>query len=85
MTLAVLGGTGIFVTTADAKFVRSNIAFILTLYSSLFYSGYSWTTGTILNGRLIFSDMRYVINSNTPSGGINVIERSRSNLPKRTH
>jgi len=33
----------------------------------------------------MFYDTRYVITSNKPSGGIKVMLRSRSNLPRRTH
>lgn len=82
---AVFGGTGIVATTVLAKLVLSKMALIFTLNSTLFQSGNSQTTGTILNGRLMFSEIRYVMTSNIPSGGINVIDLSRSNLPSLTH
>jgi len=41
--------------------------------------------GCTLNGRCIFEVARYLINSNSPSGGINDIVLSESNLPSFTH
>lgn len=45
----------------------------------------SYITGVTLKGRLILLDTRYVITSNSPSGGMKVIDRSRSNRPSLTH
>ena len=44
----------------------------------------SCTAGMIRNGRFTFSVTLYLINSNSPSGGMKVIVRSASNLPSRT-
>ena len=46
LTVAALGGTGILATTFEAKLVLSKIALILTLYSSLFSSGYLLMLGS---------------------------------------
>ncbi len=45
----------------------------------------SCTAGIIRKGRLMLLVTRYLINSNSPSGGIKVMDLSASNFPKRTH
>ena len=84
-TEAAFAGTGILITTLLAKLECSKIDRILIEYSILLSSANSYTMGVTLNGRLMFDDTRYVITSNNPSGGMNVIDLSRSNLPSRTH
>jgi hypothetical protein len=84
-TVAVLVGTGILTTTLLAKLECSKIDLSLIWYSILLSSANSCITGVTLNGRLILLETLYVITSKRPSGGINVIERSLSNLPSLTH
>jgi len=62
------------------------IEYSITLtYTSILFFPTSVKTGMILKGRLMFSVIRYVINSNSPSGGINVMALSLSNLGSLTH
>mmetsp|Transcript_9182 Transcript_9182/g.17512 ORF Transcript_9182/g.17512 Transcript_9182/m.17512 type:complete len:238 (-) Transcript_9182:545-1258(-) len=84
LALEVFLGTGIFTTTCVANNWSEKLAMILTFIETLVKLASSCTAGMTLNGRLILSVTRYLINSNSPSGGINVMVRSASNLPKRT-
>ena len=76
LTLAAFDGTGILMTTLFAKFECSKIDRSMISYSILFSSGNSYTIGVTLKGKLMFYDTRYVITSNSPSGGMNVIDLS---------
>ena len=85
LTWAVFGGTGILQTTLVPKLLSSKMALSLMLTSILFDSGYSWMTGTILKGKLMFSLILYVITSKMPTGGMKVIDLSLSKRPNLTH
>mmetsp|Transcript_67486 Transcript_67486/g.106844 ORF Transcript_67486/g.106844 Transcript_67486/m.106844 type:complete len:212 (+) Transcript_67486:190-825(+) len=82
--LAVFFGHGNLIVTFAAEMFRSYIAVICKLSSSRFRPN-TLTWGNNLKGLSMFSVIRYVISSNSPSGGINVISRSTSNLDSRTH
>ena len=85
ITLAVLGGTGIFSSTfcADTCLLKFAITLMLIFSVVSLYASrparaptISSYTGRMRNGRLMFSVTRYFISSNSPSGGMNVIVRS---------
>mmetsp|Transcript_38432 Transcript_38432/g.76985 ORF Transcript_38432/g.76985 Transcript_38432/m.76985 type:complete len:274 (+) Transcript_38432:563-1384(+) len=83
VTLAVLGGSGIRTITLRPVTLLY-WAFTFTLTSSRVRPS-SFTMGSTWNGRLIFSETRYFMRMNSPSGGMNVTALSLSNLPSFTH
>mmetsp|Transcript_60320 Transcript_60320/g.143364 ORF Transcript_60320/g.143364 Transcript_60320/m.143364 type:complete len:262 (+) Transcript_60320:299-1084(+) len=83
VTLAVLGGRGMRTMTLRPVTLLY-CAFTFTLISSR-VRPISLTTGRTLKGRLMFSDTRYFISTNSPSGGMKVTALSESNLPSFTH
>jgi hypothetical protein len=95
----VLRGVGIRRTTLFALSLPSKFARRCIVYSTRDLVG-SVTCVCSLNGRLILDVDRYLpismtlriemdhahlMSSNSPSGGMKLIERSESNLPNRTH
>jgi hypothetical protein len=95
----VLRGVGIRSTTLLAFSLPSKFARRCIVYSTRDLVG-SVTCVCSLNGRLILDVDRYLpistshkcemddphlMSSNSPSGGMKLIDRSESNLPNRTH
>jgi len=95
----VLRGVGILRTTLFAFNFPSKFALRCIVYSTRDLVG-SVTCVCSLNGRLMLDVDRYLListsakaqmdgphlmSSNSPSGGMKLIDRSESNLPNRTH
>jgi len=83
-TLVVLRGVGIFKTTLFAFSFASNVARNWIVYSTRDFVG-STTCAWRRKGRLMLDVERYRMSSNSPSGGIKLMDRSESNLPNLTH
>mmetsp|Transcript_67325 Transcript_67325/g.98503 ORF Transcript_67325/g.98503 Transcript_67325/m.98503 type:complete len:202 (+) Transcript_67325:255-860(+) len=83
VVLAVFGGKGMRTMTLSPVTLLY-CALIFTLTSRRVRPS-SLTMGETLNGRLIFSETRYFIRINSPSGGMKVTALSLSNLPSLTH
>lgn len=81
---AVLFGTGIWTITFNPKSWAAKTLLIVMLISNLVLPC-SLITGRTLNGKLIPSWQRYLINSNSPSGGMNVTTFWVSKVAKLTH
>lgn len=80
----VFNGVGILSTTLLAFNFGSKLARRWIVYSTRDFVG-SVTCVCNRKGRLMFDVERYRMSSNSPSGGMKLIDRSESNLPRRTH
>lgn len=83
-TPQVFGGVGILTSIFCPISVDLKFDLTITLTSILPFP-VSLTSGMTRKGRLISLVVRYLISSNSPSGGINDIEWSDSNLLSFTH
>jgi hypothetical protein len=80
----VFNGVGILSTTLLAFNFGSKLARRWIVYSTRDFVG-SVTCVCSRKGRLMFDVERYRMSSNSPSGGMKLIDLSESNLPRRTH
>mmetsp|Transcript_22673 Transcript_22673/g.40364 ORF Transcript_22673/g.40364 Transcript_22673/m.40364 type:complete len:284 (-) Transcript_22673:291-1142(-) len=82
--LSTSGGTGIDISTLFATLLDLNCDRVLIMYSILDPRWGSTTASTQMRGLTCVSSL-YVMRSNSPSGGMNDMVRSFSNLASRTH
>src|SRR6056300_119810 len=82
--LSTSGGTGIEISTLFATDRDLNCDRVLIMYSIRDPRWGSTTASTQINGFTCVSN-RYVIKSNSPSGGMNEMVLSFSNRARRTH